>query len=155
MIYVIVLWMCQCQIRVGTVCGEILDNYHDNAYRYQGNQQWSVVFATKFRYVWQCKKNKACLDLDLKWINERYAVCVMAHTHCTGLGTGQGQGPGWTQWKTMVTYPCPCAVYTVHSVSVIYRNTSFPVPCPVPGPVQCKQAIRRKLVENMRRIIVG
>ena len=43
------------------------------------------------------------------------------------------------KWAHPSACPCPCVVYTVHSV--IYRNPSFSGPCLGPSPVQCEWVI--------------
>ena len=57
----------------------------------------------------------------------------MAHTHL--------MGPGTAQQKTMAPCHCHCVVCKCVQYIAQYSNPSFPFPCPVPGPLQCEQAI--------------
>ena len=67
---------------------------------------------------------------------------IMAHSPCTGPGMGTGPG-------TMGFYTMPCTVHTTlrpgtgqgMGMGTNGYHTDLPIPCHVPCPVQCEQAI--------------
>ena len=154
------------------ICSCLYHQYHISLC--EAHQGFNVLF-WQLRNTANCLQSR--LFLNFSWLrlfrlDETHLCCLifhfateikdhicrlMAHSHCTGLGTGQGPGTGpgtelgMGKWVynplAPVPIPCPCVVWTVHS---IIHKPIVPGSVPGPGPMQCEWAIMPFTVSRWR-----